>query len=114
MTRMSEYHSYQRVSGAIKNTTGLNGFIDLGYTFGPATPHIYFGYDRAQNSDAWKIGEDNNTRNMYGVSLVYQVTPNMFLVPEFTIYDYGTKPNDAAKTNLGKEWIGGLQFQFIF
>lgn len=111
----SAYHNYLRDSaGKIKNTTGMNGFIDLAYTAGPVTPHIFFGYDKASNSDIWKTGDDNNTRTMMGVSMMYAVAPGFFLIPEFTMYDYGKVPNTAAKTDLGKEWFGGVQFRFMF
>ena len=92
----------------------MNGFIDLAYTFGPAVPHIYFGYDKAGNSDVWKTGEDNVVRTMVGASLYYKVAEGFYLIPEFTLYDYGKKPNDAAKTELGKEWLGGVQIRFVF
>ena len=76
----------------VKNTRYSNGFVDLAYTFGPATPHIYFGYDNAKNSDEWKVGDDNNTRLMYGASINYMITHNFFVIPEFTYYDYGKQP----------------------
>jgi len=111
----SAYQSYQRdANGKIKNTTALNGFIDLAFTAGPITPHVYFGYDRAQNSDVWKTGDDNNTRTMMGISAMYQVAPAFYLIPEFTMYDYGKIPNTAAKTDIGKSWVGGVQFRFMF
>jgi hypothetical protein len=114
LTLNSSFQQYQRVNGAIKNTTGIDGFIDLAYAVGAATPHIYFGYDNAKNSDAWKTGDDNNTRMMYGASVSYKVADGFYLVPELTFYDYGKIPNTAAKTDIGKEWLGGVQFQFIF
>lgn len=110
----SAYHAAQRVDGKIKNTTGLYGFIDLAYTAGPVTPHIFFGYDNAKNSDTWKTGNDYNTRTMMGAALHYKVAPNFTLAPEFTMYDYGQTPNTAAKTELGKEWLAGVQFMFVF
>ena len=111
----SSFHTYLRdASGKVNSTTGLNGFIDLAYTFGPAVPHIYFGYDKAGNRDVWKTGEDNVVRTMVGASLYYKVAEGFYLIPEFTYYDYGKKPNDAGKTELGKEWLGGVQFRFVF
>ncbi len=92
----------------------MNGFIDLSYTIGAATPHVYFGYDNAKNSDEWKVGDDNNTRLMYGFSIPIKIAEGFFISPEFDWYDYGTRPGNAAKPDVGKEWLGGIQFQFIF
>ncbi|MBI5607201.1 MAG: hypothetical protein HY879_28040 [Deltaproteobacteria bacterium] len=111
----SSFHSYLRDStGKVKNTTGLNGFVDLSYNIGSVTPHIYFGYDKASNSDVWKTGDDNVTRTMVGIGISCKVADSFYVVPEFTMYDYGKKPNDAAKPDFGKEWLGGVQFQFVF
>lgn len=114
LTLQSSFHGYGRVNGKIKDTTGINGFVDLAYTFGPATPHIYFGYDNAKNSDLWKVGDDNITRMMYGASIDYKVADAFYVIPEFTYYDYGKAPGVASKPDLGKEWIGGVQFRFNF
>ena len=111
----SAFHAYQRdAAGKIKNTRGLNGFLDLAYTFGPVTPHFYFGYDNAKNSDKWTVGDDSITRTMYGISVYYQMTPNFRVSPEFTMYDYGKIPGVASKPDIGKEWLGGLSFLFFF
>ncbi|MBI5602395.1 MAG: hypothetical protein HY879_03495 [Deltaproteobacteria bacterium] len=110
----SAFHAYQRVNGAIKNATGLNGFVDLSYAFGPVAPHIYFGYDNAKNSDFYTSGDDNNTRTSYGIAINYTVTPNFYVVPEFTMYDYGKTPGVAGSPDIGKEWLGGLSFMFAF
>lgn len=108
-------HAYQRdATGKIKNTRALNGFVDLAYTFGQVTPHLYFGYDNAKNGDKWTAGDDNNTRMMYGISVYYQLTPNFRVSPEFTMYDYGKTPGVASKPDIGKEWLGGLSFLFYF
>jgi len=112
----SSFHAYYRdpVSGRIKDTTDMNGFINLAYTVGPVTPALYFGYDNAKNSDKYKTGDDNNTRMMYGASVVYAVAPGFNIVPEFDYYDYGKTPGNPNKPDVGKEWIGGVQFQFTF
>lgn len=114
---------YRDASGSIKNTTGFNGFIDVSYQFGPAAPHLYFGYDRAQNSDIFgkQGGDDNNVRMMYGASINWMIAPSFYVIPEFTYYDYGKSPfptltNGRIQTNqdIGKEWIGGVEFRFVF
>jgi hypothetical protein len=111
----STYQAYFRdAGGRIKDTTAMNGFIDLAYTIGPATPHIYAGFDQASNSDAWKVGDNYNLRQMYGISIPIKIADGFFIVPEFDYFDYGNKPNDASRPSLGKEMLGGIQFQFIF
>jgi hypothetical protein len=111
----STYQNYFRdAGGRIKDTTGMNGFIDLAYTIGPATPHIYAGFDRASNSDAYKVGDDYNMRQAYGISIPIKIAEGFFVSPEFSYYDYGKKPGVANSPDLGKEMLGGIQFQFIF
>jgi hypothetical protein len=111
----SGYQKYFRdAGGRIKDTTAMNGFIDLAYTFGPVTPHIYAGFDRASNSDQWKVGDDYNLRQAYGISVPIKIAEGFFIAPEFDYYNYGTKPGDAKRSDLGKEILAGIQFQFIF
>ena len=109
----SPYHSYQRVNGSIKNTTGYNGFFDLAFTAGAVTPHFYVGYDKAENTDAY-VGDKYNDRMMYGVGVNWKITDNFYVVPEFTYYDYGKNPRLPNNPDLGAEWLGGVQFQFVF
>jgi hypothetical protein len=113
LTLQSVYHRYQRVNGSIKDTTGWNGFADLAFTAGAVTPHFYIGYDRAENDDAY-VGDKYNARMMYGVGVNWKITDNFYVVPEFTWYDYGKNPRVANNPNLGTEWLGGVQFQFVF
>jgi hypothetical protein len=105
---------YRRTAGgSVKNTGQLNGFVDLAYTFGAVTPHVYFGYDKATNSDFYTSGENSNVRQMYGVSLHWVVTPNFTVKPEFTYFDFG-KSQGSSSMDLGKDWYGGVQFAFVF
>jgi hypothetical protein len=62
-------------SEKIKKSAGAH--IDLSYTFGPTTPHIYFGYNNAKDSDEWKIKDNNNIRIMYGASIDYKVSDSL-------------------------------------
>jgi hypothetical protein len=101
-------------SGRIKNTPGTHGFADLAHTFGPATPHIYLGRENAKNNNEWKVGDDDITRMMYGASIDCKVTDAFHVIPVFTYYDWSNQPEVAAKPDLNKEWIGGLQLRFIF
>lgn len=51
---------------------------------------------------------------MAGIGINYKVADGFYVAPEFTYYDYGKAPNNAAKPDLGKKWLGGVQFRFIF
>jgi hypothetical protein len=109
----SAYHQALWVGGKLKNTTGLIGFFDLAFTAGPVTPHFYMGYDKAENTDAY-VGDKAVTRLMYGVGVDWMISPNFVVRPEFTYYDWGKNPAVAGNPDLGKEWIGGVQFAFVF
>ena len=109
----SGFQQYQRVNGKVKDTTGLNGFVDLAFNAGPVIPHLYVGYDKAENTDVY-VGDKYNIRMMYGASVNWKVAESFYVVPEFTYYDYGKNPNVAGNPDLGKEWLGGIQFQFVF
>jgi hypothetical protein len=78
------------------------------------TPHLFFGYDQVQNTDAWTVGNDYNSRWMAGASAQLAISPNFNIVPEFAYYNYGDTPNNIAKPSLGTEWLAGMQFQFLF
>jgi hypothetical protein len=101
------------VNGKVKNTTGLFGFADFAFTAGAVTPHFYIGYDAPENTDAY-VGDKKNERLMYGIGVNWKVADNFFIVPEFTMYDYGKSPVVQGNPDLGKEWLGGIQFQFVF
>jgi hypothetical protein len=110
-------------TGAIKTTTDMGGFINLAYAVGAALPAVYFGYDNAKNSDLYKTsaafpisGDDYNSRMMIGASCSIKIAEGFFMTPEFTYYDFGKYPAGSANAgkDFGKEWIGGIQFAFVF
>ena len=110
----SAFQKYGRTAdGKIKNTTGIFGFIDLSYTAGPVTPHLIFGYDQAKNDDIY-VGDKSNTRLAYVANVFYKVSPNFTIIPEFGYYDYGKNPAVVGNPDIGKEWLGGVQFNFSF
>jgi hypothetical protein len=110
----SFYGYFWDTSGRIKDATGKHEIADLAHTFGPATPHIYLGHENAKNNYDWKVGDDDITRMMYGVSIDYKVTDAFSVIPVFTYYDWSKQSEVASKPGINKEWIGGLQFRFIF
>ncbi|MBI5585752.1 MAG: hypothetical protein HY892_18225 [Deltaproteobacteria bacterium] len=100
-------------NGKVKDTKGVFGFADFAFTAGAVTPHFYIGYDAPENTDVY-VGEKKNERLMYGIGVNWKIADNFFVVPEFTMYDYGKNPQVAGNPSLGKEWLGGVQFQFVF
>ena len=110
----SSFWSYKRNQDlAIKNSTGWNGFMDLAFTAGAVTPHFYLGYDYVEN-DLFVGSDKNNMRSMYGVSVNWKIADSFYIAPEFTFYDYGKDPTKINNPSIGKEWLGGVQFQFVF
>ncbi|MEW6185297.1 MAG: hypothetical protein AB1585_06100 [Thermodesulfobacteriota bacterium] len=115
LTSESSYHGFQRAAtGKIYDSTNMNAMIDLGFTFGPVTPHVYYAVTRATNKDAWKAGNDYFERSSYGVLAWYKLNNNLSIIPEISFYNYGTIPGSTAKTELGKSWLAGVQFRFSF
>ena len=116
LDKMSVYHGYGRTAdGTIKNTTGWNAFMNLAFTAGAVTPNFYLGYDKAVNSDVYgKFGDDFNQRYMAGVGVNWKIADSFYIVPEFTYYNWGKNPTVKNNPDLGTEWIGGVQFQFVF
>jgi len=116
----SVWQGYARTpNGAIKDTTGWNAFMDLAFTSGAVTPHFYMGYDKAVNDDVYgkglSSGSDNfNQRYAMGASVNWKIAESFYIVPEFTYWNYGKNPVVNGNPDLGTEWIGGVQFQFIF
>jgi hypothetical protein len=110
----SFYGFFWDTSRRIKNSTAWHGLADLSYTFGPTTLHIYFGHDNTRNNSDWKIGNEDLTRLMYGASIDYKVADSFYVVPVFTYYDWGKQADVTTKSGINKEWIGGLQFRFVF
>lgn len=114
LDKQSIYHGYGRTpNGALKSTTGYNAFMDLAFASGPVTPHFYVGYDKAQNDDVY-VGDKYNQRWMYGVGVNWKIADSFYIIPEFTYYNWGNNPTAAKNPSLGTEWLGGVEFQFVF
>lgn len=112
--KKSFYGYFWDTSGRFNSTNGRHGIADLAYSFGQTTPHFYLGHENAKNSDDWKVGDIDSTRMMYGVSLDYKVSNAFYVIPVITYYDWINQTGGASKPGLNKEWIGGLQFRFLF
>jgi hypothetical protein len=113
------YSMYKRTpTGQIWDANTLNLWGDLAYTIGPITPHLYYGYVRYTNDNAFKAVPNSDTeqiRTFWGVNAPYMVTPNFTVVPEFSLYNLGNVPGIGVKDyKLGTDWLLGVQFQFNF
>jgi hypothetical protein len=123
VTTDQTFSGFQRnsVTGKIYDTTNYNGIIDLAYTFGPVTPHVFFSLTNSQN-DKYKIVNgktDNATRTSMGINAFYKVNNVLTIIPEFAMYDLGEFVNAPYATlgnvpAFGKDWIAGVQFKFAF
>jgi hypothetical protein len=51
---------------------------------------------------------------MYGVGVNWKIAESFYVVPEFTYYNYGKNLLNPQNPDLGTEWLGGVQFQFVF
>ena len=71
---------------------------------GPITPHVYYGYDKAENTDVY-VGDKYNVRQMYGVGVNWKIADSFYIVPEFTYYDYGKDAKrKATPTSARNGW----------
>ena len=114
LSGQSTYWGYRRSpNGNIKNSTGWSGFADFAFTSGPVTPHLYLGYDRVEN-DTFVGSDKNNVRQMYGMAVNWKIADGLYLIPEFTYYNWGKNPTNIKNPDLGTEWQAGVQFQFVF
>jgi hypothetical protein len=112
--KRSFYGYFWDTSGRINDTNGKHEIADIAHTFGRATPHFYLGHENDKNSNDWKAGNEDITRMMYGLSLDYKVTNAFYVIPVLTYYVWGKQSEVSSKPGNDKEWIGGLQFRFIF
>ncbi len=102
-------------TGKEYDTKETGGVLALEYKVGALTATAGYGQVRIEN-DFWKSSNgyrnDNYDRRAYFVALPYQVTKNFTIQPEFSYFMYGDSP--ATNQDMGNEWLGGLQFKFVF
>jgi hypothetical protein len=101
-------------TGKVQTAKGLLAFADFGFTAGAVTPHFIIGYDKVENTDRWTVGDSSNTRMSYVVNANWKLHDNFFIIPEFGWYDYGKVPGVPGSPDAGKEWLAGINFQFVF
>lgn len=94
-----------------EDTTSYGGNLAVEYKIGAMTLAAGGGVVYSKN-DAWGPARDNTTRYMGFVSGRYQVTPNFYVHPEFSYYDYGKSIADDR--TMGNEMLLGMQIGFIF
>jgi len=97
----------------IQDAKCYNGWIDLAFKFGPATPHAIYGIQNGQGSGADKT---NATTQMIGLSVPIDLAKGFRLRPEVMWYFDGTNNKNSAGegVNNGAYAIYGVQFQITF
>ena len=82
---------------ALRIPKGITGFVDLGFAAGPVTPHLYFGYDRAKTAMPGRWATTTTPGWLTAPTFGGRFTDSFYVIPEFTYYDYGKKPNTVGK-----------------
>jgi hypothetical protein len=119
MSSDGPWTGFQRDSatGKIYNSTNLQGFLDLAYTIGPITPHVFYSITHSENTK-WTVGNKFHERTSWGINAFIELSKNFTLIPEFATYSYGTIPGSlnatGGKTEYGNDWLAGVQFRFAF
>lgn len=114
-TFQSAFHApAYSATGKVQNATGLMAFADFSFSAGAITPHFIIGYDKAENTDRYKVGDSSNTRMAYTALVQWKVADNFFVNPEFAYYNYGKVPGVPNAPDIGNEWLAGINFQFVF
>ena len=100
--------------GAPVDTKGYGGYFDLSFGGEPLTMHIMGGVQVVKNR-RWK-NDDSNTRWAAVVRMPYALNSYLLLSPELGYYVFGNDVNvdPGEEKDLGSEWLGGIQFQFLF
>ncbi len=100
--------------GTVQDTTCWGGYFDVSFGGKPLAVHLMGGIQKVEN-DAWS-NDDSNTRWAGVIRVPYSVTGAFTLSPEVGYYVFGDDVNVPAGGNkdLGKEWLAGVQFQFVF
>jgi hypothetical protein len=106
-------HSAATLVGTkIDDTKTLAWWVDVGFKFGVATPHLMYGY---MGSSGDKNPMDYESQ-MYGLSVPIDVAKGFRIRPEVMWYSNGNNNKDSAgvKSNNGGYSIYGVQFQITF
>jgi hypothetical protein len=103
----------------LADTDMMGYWGDLAFKFGPATAHLIYGSQRYETNNYLVQGIKCKQRTqMYGVSVPIAVAKTFIIRPELMWYDLDQLDfsgyNANADRDLGKYWIGGLQFQIVF
>jgi len=105
---------YSDEEGALVDTKGYGGYFDLSFGAEPLTMHLIGGVQVVRNPE-WR-NDDSNTRWAAVVRMPYALNSYLLLSPELGYYAFGNDINvdPGEPKDLGSEWLGGVQFQFLF
>ena len=107
---------YVKRDGKIEDTKNVGGFLALEYKL-TTDLEVTAGYGIEKlNNDAWKkdagYKNDDYTRQAYFIAFPYTVTKNFSIHPEFNYWNFGDSV--VNNSDMGNEWMLGLQFRFVF
>ena len=92
---------------------GTNGFMGLAYPFNKITPYLFFSYDKFKLGGEAEILTQNRLFPLYGFSIDFKLTDSFYLSPTAVYRDLG-KQSGLTNPDIDKEFIGSLQFRFLF
>ncbi|HEY1405418.1 MAG TPA: hypothetical protein VF857_02305 [Spirochaetota bacterium] len=95
----------KKTKDKITNTKSLEGFLDVGYDFGPAEVRGGVGYVQAKN-DNWL--KTDKQMAYYAQVSVPLVPKKLYIKPEF---EYRNFMKDSAGKKQGNEWLAGAFIQ---
>jgi hypothetical protein len=102
-------------TGKEYDTKEMGGMVAAEYQIGALTATAGYGLVRVEN-DFWKnsngFRKEDTTRSAWFVAFPYAVTKSFTIQPEFSYWMFGDSPQTGQ--DLGTEWIGGVQFKFVF
>ncbi|MBI4773290.1 MAG: hypothetical protein HY788_03755 [Deltaproteobacteria bacterium] len=98
----------------LADTKGYGGYFDLSFGAKPLAMHFIGGVQVVRNPQ-WK-DDDSNTRWAAVVRMPYALSSYLLLSPELGYYAFGNDVNvePGQQKDLGAEWLGGVQFEFLF
>lgn len=106
----------------IGDTDATAYWVDLGWKLTSqgtqSVLHLVYGQMETENGSAATAACNFNYKSkMIGLSWPFEfpwIAKGLTIRPEYFIYDEGRGIENGVAKDFGKEWVGGVQFQFTF